>query len=80
MKQINSIEDLIAEIQLGNHDFFISNGILKSSKYIELDENDNFYIVNEIDDSEQTLNEEELFNRDYTNIGFAIENGQFYMY
>lgn len=80
MTQINSIEELMSALNKGQHDFFISNGILKSSKYIELDENDNFYIVNEIDDSEQTLNEEELFNRDYTNIGFAIENGQFYMY
>ena len=79
MTQINSIEELIDALNKGQHDFFISNGILKSSKYIEYDD-DNFYIVNEIDDSEQTLNEEELFNRDYTNIGFAIENGQFYMY
>ena len=79
MKQINSIEDLIAEIQLGNHDFFISNGLIRSSKYIEYDD-DIFYIFNEIDDTEQSLTSKELFNDDYTNIGVAINNGTFYAY
>ena len=79
MKQINSIEDLIAEIQLGNHDFFISNGLIRSSKYIEYDD-DIFYIFNEIDDTEQSLTSKELFNDDYTNIGISINNGTFYSY
>ena len=79
MKQINSIEDLIAEIQLGNHDFFISNGLIRSSKYIEYDD-DIFYIFNEIDDTEQSLTSKELFNEEYTNIGVAINNGTFYAY
>ena len=79
MKQINSIEDLIAEIQLGNHDFFISNGLVRSSKYIEYDD-DIFYIFNEIDDTEQSLTSKELFNDNYTNIGVAINNGTFYSY
>ena len=79
MKQINSIEDLIAEIQLGNHDFFISNGLIRSSKYIEYDD-DIFYIFNEIDDTEQSLTSKELFNEEYTNIGVSIKNGTFYSY
>ena len=79
MKQINSIEDLIAEIQLGNHDFFIGGGLLRSSKYIEYN-NNNFYIYNEVDDTEQTLTSKELFDKDCTNIGFAINQGCFYSY
>lgn len=79
MKQINSVEELIEEIKSGNNDFFISNGLFRSSKYIECDD-DIFYIVNEIDGSEQTLTTKELFNGDYTNIGVAINNGCFYSY
>ena len=79
MKQINSLEELINGIQSGNHDFFIGNGLFRSSKYIEYD-NDNFYIVNEIDDTEQTLTKKQLFDEDYTNIGTSINNGTFYAY
>ena len=79
MKQITSLEDLIETINSGNHDFFIGGGLCRSSKYIEYDD-DIFYIINEIDDTEQTLTSKELFNKDYTNIGVAINNGNFYAY
>jgi len=79
MKQINSIEELIDEINSGKHDFFIDNGLFRSSKYIEYDD-DTFYIYNEIDDTEQTLVSKELFDKDATNIGFAINQGCFYEY
>ena len=79
MKQINSVEELIEEINSGNHDFFIGNGLFRSSKYIEYDD-DNFYIYNEVDDTEQTLTSKELFDKDCTNIGFAINQGCFYSY
>ena len=79
MKQINSVKELIEEINSGNHDFFIGGGLLRSSKYIEYN-NDNFYIYNEIDDTEQTLTSKELFDKDCTNIGFAINQGCFYSY
>ena len=79
MKQITSLEELIDTIQSGNHDFFIGGGLCRSSKYIEYDD-DTFYIINEIDDTEQTLTSKELFNKDYTNIGVAINNGNFYAY
>ena len=79
MKQIHSVEELIEEIKSGNNDFFISNGLLRSSKYIECDD-DTFYIVNEIDDTEQTLTAKQLFDENYTNIGTSIKNGSFYAY
>ena len=79
MKQINSVEELIKEIKQGNNDFYISNGLVRSSKYIQYDD-DIFYIFNEIDDTEQSLTSKELFNDDYTNIGVAINNGTFYAY
>ena len=79
MKQINSVEELIEEINSGNHDFFIGGGLLRSSKYIEYN-NDNFYIYNEVDNTEQTLTSKELFDKDCTNIGFAINQGCFYSY
>ena len=79
MKQINSVKELIEEINSGNHDFFIGGGLLRSSKYIEYN-NNNFYIYNEIDDTEQTLTSKELFDKDCTNIGFAINQGCFYSY
>ena len=79
MKQINSVEELTEEINSGNHDFFIGGGLLRSSKYIEYN-NNNFYIYNEVDDTEQTLTSKELFDKDCTNIGFAINQGCFYSY
>ena len=79
MKRIHSVEELIEEIKLGNNDFFIGNGLFRSSKYIEYDD-DNFYIVNEIDDTEQTLTAKQLFDENYTNIGTSIKNGSFYAY
>lgn len=79
MKKINSLEELIDTIQSGSHDFCISNGLLRSSKYMEYDDN-TFYIVNEIDGSEQTLTSKELFDKNYTNIGISINNGTFYAY
>ena len=79
MKQINSIEELRKAIQLSNNDFCIFNGLFRSSKYIECDDNI-FYIVNEIDGSEQTLTDTELFDTEYTNIGEAIKKGTFYQY
>lgn len=79
MKQINSVEELIEEIKSGNNDFFIGNGLFRSGKYIECDD-DNFYIVNEIDGTEQTLTKKQLFDEDYTNIGTSINKGSFYAY
>ena len=79
MKPINSVEELIKEIESGNHDFFLSGGIWRSSKHIEY--NDGlFYVYNEIDDTEQELTAKQLFDEDYTNIGIGMEKGKFYAY
>lgn len=51
------------------------NGGLRSSKHIYYNEDVNtFEVINYIDDSEQTLTEEQLFNQDYTNVGIALQN------
>lgn len=79
MKKISSLEELIEAIKDNHNDFFINFGIARSSKNITYDGN-MFYIVNEIDGSDQTLDAKQLFNEDYTNIGKAIKQGQFYQY
>ncbi len=56
---------------------FISLGGLRSSKRIWYEDN-TFEIVNEIDDSEQTLKEEELWTD--SNIGEALDKGALYKY
>jgi hypothetical protein len=43
------------------------------------DGDNTFYVLNEIDDTEQELTEQELTNNDLTNIGKAINNGAFYL-
>jgi len=53
------------------------NGCLRSSKYIGYN-NGLFCITNCIDDSEQVLNDKEIMDDDYTNIGKGIRQGAFY--
>jgi len=49
--------------------------MIRSSKHIYYNEDVNtFEVINHIDDSEQTLTEEQLFNEDYTNIGIALKS------
>lgn len=82
MTKITSVEQLKEMIANGTHDFFIClTGCLKSSKNIDYDpETKEFYIFNEIDGSEQEFHEEYFFNREYTNVGYAMENGKLYSY
>ena len=64
-------------------DCFITLGreMIRSSKHIKYNEiNKHFYILNEIDDTEQTLNEAELMDEDLTNIGKALKLGALYEY
>ena len=76
------MEQLKTMIAEGTHDFFIVlNGGFRSSK--EMDNSPKtgkFYILNEIDGTEQTLNEKELLDRNYTNIGFAMTQGALFAY
>ena len=86
MQKITNTAQLRESIKQGNTEYFILlNGNIRSSKDIFLDENDTsnsqkFLITNCIDDSEQDLTEEELYDTTKSNIGEAIKNDCFYMY
>jgi hypothetical protein len=77
--KIKSVKHLRDVVKRGDHEFFIvlANGFARSSKNIVLD-GTRFSVVNEIDDSEQTLTARELFT--LSNIGTAITRGCFYRY
>ena len=54
-------------------------GWIKSVKQIKYDAQSNcFFVLNEIDDTSQTLTPDELMNKDFTNIGIAIKKKAFY--
>lgn len=76
MKKINSIEELKEESKDGAEFFILLNGNLRSSKNISYDDEEkNFYIINYIDDTEQTLSEEKIMDKNFTNIGEAMKKG-----
>lgn len=75
MNKVNNINHLRQLIDSGVNDFFISNGIFKSSKYITEGSRKEFYVLHLIDDTEEELFEEELKNN---SIGRSINNGTFY--
>jgi hypothetical protein len=53
----------------------------RSGKWIQYYPDDKeFYVVNEIDGSEQWLIEEKLLDKAYSNIGFALKNGALIAY
>lgn len=82
MTKVTSIGELKEMVQNDKFDYFIVlNGGFRSSKTICMnDDGERFDIINEIDDSEQTLSADELMDRNVTNIGYAIQNGAFYCY
>jgi len=56
--------------------FILLNGGLRSSKHIRYYPDDNsFYVLNYIDDSELELTEAQILDSSYTNIGEAMEKG-----
>ena len=75
MNKVNSINHLRQLIDSGVNDFFISNGIFKSSKYISKGNRKEFFVCHLIDDYDEELFEEELKN---TSVGRSINNGTFY--
>lgn len=80
--QIKSIEHLKKESGNGAEFFIVlgKSGVLKSSKWIEWDNDENrFFVLNYIDGIEQELTEEQLMDHGYTNIGQAIMNGALYL-
>ena len=72
---VNSIDQL-KKLAVDGADFYIAlNGGLRSSKNITyIPEKNTFEILNEIDFSFDILTEEQLFNRTFTNVGYALEN------
>lgn len=80
MTKVLSVAHLREMVQKGEHDFFIAlNGGLRSSKQIDCDD-ENFYIFNEIDGTEDQLSEADLMDRNITNVGYAITKGALYCY
>ena len=78
---IKSLEELDNILTDESQDFFITlNGRARSSKSIFKNEDGSYNILNEIDDSEQTLTKEQLFDTSLTNIGDAIIKNSFYKY
>lgn len=80
-KQVKSMDQLKTILADGEtKDFFIQLHFgLRSSKAISFDGDNTFYVLNEIDGTEQELTEQELMDSDITNIGKAINSGAFYL-
>lgn len=77
-KRIKTIEQLkeLAKDEKGLDCHIQFNGGLRSSKHVRYYPDDNsFYILNSIDDSEQELSESQIFDSTYSNIGKAIKKG-----
>ena len=77
-RRIKTIEQLkeLAKDENGLDCFILLNGGLRSSKHIRYFPDDNsFYVLNLIDDSEQELTESQLLDSKYTNIAEAMEKG-----
>jgi hypothetical protein len=79
MKKIKSLRQLKRESR-GGAEFFISLRFnLRSTKWIEYNRQERaFYVFNYIDGTEQALNQTQLFDEQYTNIGGAINCGWLY--
>ena len=79
-RRVNSIEQLKELAKNGLECFILLNGGLRSSKYIRFHPDDNsFYVLNLIDDSEQELTESQILDSAYTNIGEAMKKGALIM-
>ena len=79
-KRIKTIEQLKHLAKDGLECFILLNGGLRSSKYISYNPDDNsFYVLNYIDDTEQELTETQLLDKSYTNIAEAMKKGALIM-
>lgn len=79
MTKVESIEHLNELCKNSKSEFFMKLGPFRSSKHIEYNpKNNTWWIYNEIDDTEEELDDKELLNN--TNIGDAIKKGVFYCY
>ena len=80
--RVNSLDELKQMCNGVTKDFFIQlNFGIRSSKNISYNKyTDTFYILNEIDGTEQELNSQTIMDEEYTNIGKSITLGSFYAY
>ena len=79
-KRIRTIEQLKELAKDGLECFILLNGGLRSSKHIRYYPDDNsFYVLNLIDDSEQELTESQILDSAYSNIGEAMKKGALIM-
>lgn len=77
---IRNTKELREAIKNGHQEFAIAlNGGLKSCKFININKKNLFIIENSIDGSTQTLNDKQIMNDKYTNIGKAMALGSFYI-
>jgi hypothetical protein len=81
-RRIKTIEQLkeLAKNENGLDCFILLNGGLRSSKHIRYYTDDNsFFVLNLIDDSEQELTKSQIIDSAYTNIGEAMRKGALIM-
>jgi len=79
-RRIKTIEQLKELAKNGMDCFILLNGGLRSSKHIRYYPDDNsFYVLNLIDDSEQELTEAQILDSSYTNIGEAMRKSALIM-
>ena len=75
IKKISQLKEL-AKADDGLDCYILLNGCLRSSKHIRYYPDDNsFFVLNLIDDSEQELTESQILDGAYSNIGEAMEKG-----
>jgi uncharacterized protein YaaR (DUF327 family) len=75
-RRIRKIEQLKELAKDGLDCFILLNCGLRSSKHIRYYPDDNsFYVLNLIDDSEQELTEAQILDSSYTNISEAMKKG-----
>jgi len=76
MVKIKSMQQLKRESKGGAEFFILLRFNLRSTKWIEWnEENMVFDVISFIDGSEQILTEKQLMDQEWTNIGFAITSG-----
>ena len=80
--RVNSLDELKQMCNGVTKNFFIQfNFGVRSSKNISYNKDtDTFYIINNIDGTEQELNSQTIMDEEHTNIGKAITLGAFYVY
>ena len=79
-RRIRTIDQLKELAKNGLDCFILLNGGLRSSKHIRYYPDENrFYVLNLIDDSEQELTENQIMDKGYTNIGEAMKKGALIM-